>query len=571
MNRTIFNLLSIVCSLSLTILVFYCTCENSAFGAENEFFQFSEDSLSQEVEWEKCELFNDKKRLRKAECADITVPLYWDNPEGATMKIHVKRLKSLLRATKQMWLLAGGPGEAGTDVLPAPMKTIAQLDWRTDLYTLDHRGTGYSERLSCPEQEADNSEEGFTISESEWDACIDYLEASYDLDAFTATQAAIDLGFLVELLKEESKEIFIMGGSYGTYWGHRYAQIFPDQADGIILDSVVPSVGSDYDWSDIDVNNVVKDFFDTCKNNEFCSSKFVGDPWEEAINTFEKFKKGHCSELFEGLLTPELLQIAADAALDYIDLRVVLPVLYYRIDRCSEEDVKAINHLMEDFYPKIVPPEDEDVPTLSRQFSDVLRFHIASSELMSDNPLSPEEMKEIDKTLLATSHFIANRFLPQSQKWPVYDADMYYHNWASQEVPILMFNGTLDQRTPIDKARIAQDNLTGPNQYFIEVPNAKHIVTFNSPVKSIFALDCGMQIMLDFMEDPLEKPDTSCLDNLVPIDFHGNPLMALVLFGTWDLWENGINTSLSDDQISQMKKEADNILRDLRQLRSRMR
>jgi len=222
MKKIICKVLVIVCSLSLIVLVSDYTFENNAFGAENE---FPENLLSQQVQWEKCELFDTQKMWRKAECADITVPLYWDNPEVGTMKIRVKKLIAWFKATKQMWLLAGGPGEAGTDALAGPMKTIAQLDRRTDLYTLDHRGTGYSDRLSCPEQEADESEQGFTISESEWDSCIDHLEATYDLDAFTATQATIDLGFLVELLKEENIEIFVMGGSYGTYWGtgtHRY-------------------------------------------------------------------------------------------------------------------------------------------------------------------------------------------------------------------------------------------------------------------------------------------------------------------------------------------------------------
>jgi hypothetical protein len=58
----------------------------------------------------------------------------------------------------------------------------------------------------------------------------------------------------------------------------------------------------------------------------------------------------------------------------------------------------------------------------------------------------------------------------------------------------------------------------------------------SSPVKNIFAPHCGMQIVLDYMEDPLEEPNTSCLDDLVPIDFRGNPLMALQVFGTWDIW-----------------------------------
>ena len=530
MNRSICNVLVIVCSLSLTMLVFDYTSENTAFGAENGVFQIPEKFLSQTLEWEKCELFEGQKRLRKAECADITVPLYWDNPEDGTMTIHVKRLKALLKATKQLWLLEGGPGGAGTaGTPPALMQKIAQLDWRTDLYTLDHRGTGYSERLSCPEQESDDSEEGIYLTANEGDACIEYLEANYNLDIFTVTQAAKDLGFLVELLKEEEKEILVFGGSYGTYWGHRYAQIFPDQADGIILDSVLPSV-VEGDQIEILGNDVVKDVFDICKEDAFCRSKMGDDPWGKANEIFEKFKDGHCPELVEIGFTPEYLQIRTLRSLYFPDLRILLPAYYYRIERCSEKDVRAFKHLVDVFIPSFPPPT-------ARSYSDVLFYHIGLSELMSDDPMSAEEMKEIDETLLGTEHFVANKLLPLLEKgWPTYETDEYYHNWASPHVPILMLHGPLDQRTPIAIASIARESLTGPNQYFIEVPNASHVVISNSPVKNIFATQCGMQIVLDYMEDPFKEPDTSCLANLKPIDFRGNPLLALQVFGTWNIW-----------------------------------
>ena len=70
--------------------------------------------------------------------------------------------------------------------------------------------------------------------------------------------------------------------------------------------------------------------------------------------------------------------------------------------------------------------------------------------------------------------------------------------------------------------------------------------------------------MVNYMEDPFVEPDTSCLDDLMPVDFHGNPLLALLLFGTWDIWENGITTDLSDNQIILMKEEAEKIKHDLR-------
>ncbi len=561
MKKFIFNALVIFFSISLFVLVSDGTYENNVFGAEIE---FPEEFLSQTVQWEKCELFENQKRLRKAECADITVPLYWENPKGENITIHVKRLKSLLKATKQVWLLDGGPGYAGTSDLPRFMKSIARLDWRIDLYTLDHRGTGYSTRLSCPEQETDESEKGSWITPSEGDACIEHLEANYNLDAFTVTQAAKDVGFLVELLKEGNKKKFVYGVSYGTYLGHRYAQIFPDQADGVILDSVVPS-DVQGDQGDINGNDVVKDFFDICKEDDFCKSKMGEDPWGKATDTFEKFKDdGHCPQVVEDGITPEILQsIATD--INSPAYRIVVPAVYYRLDRCSEEDVNALKHMWDIYYNHFTPPP-------AGSYSDALFFHIGLSELIGNNPMSADKAKELDETLLATDHVVANWGLPLLEEgWPTYETDEYYHKWASQDVPILMLNGTLDPRTTIDEARKAEENLNGPNQYFVEIPNTGHVVMFGSPVKNLFAPHCGMQIALDYMKDPLSKPDTSCLADLKPIDFRGNPLMALVLFGTWDIWENGINTTLSDDQISLMKEEAENVLQDLRQRGPRLR
>jgi pimeloyl-ACP methyl ester carboxylesterase len=528
MKKFICNVLVIICSLSLSMFVLDYTCENNAIGAENKVFQIPEQFLSQKAEWEKCEFIETKKRVRKAECANITVPLDWENPEGDTITIYVKRLKSLLRATKQVWLLAGGPSGAGTVIFPQYIQPITQLDWRLDLYTLDHRGTGNSNRLSCPDQETDESEEGIWLTENEGAACIEHLEANYNLDAFTVTQAAKDVGYLVDLLKEDNKEIFVYGYSYGTYWGHRYAQIFPGQADGMILDAVLPAVGFEADQVEVLGNDVAKDLFDICKEDGFCRSKLGDDPWGKANAILEKFKDGHCAELVENGLTLADLQTLAFRALDNWAFRILLPALYYRIDRCSKKDVRAFKWLLDIFIPLFPPPN-------TRSFSEALRYHIILSELISDNPISAEEMEDIDKTLLASQH-LSCRCLRHLEKWPTYATDEYYRKWASQDVPMLILHGTLDQRIPLAMANNAKKNLTGPKQYFVEAQNANHVTMFRAPVKNLFAPHCGMQIVVDYMEDPLKEPDTSCLDDLSQIDFRGNPFMSLLVFGAWDLW-----------------------------------
>jgi pimeloyl-ACP methyl ester carboxylesterase len=233
--------------------------------------------------------------------------------------------------------------------------------------------------------------------------------------------------------------------------------------------------------------------------------------------------------VIENGIIPEYLQTVALRVLDFWDLRILLPVFYYRIDRCSEKDVRAFKHFLDIFVASFPP-------LTTREYSDAMRYHIGLSELFSENPMSADVCEEIDATLLATEHLACNA-LQLLETWPTYSTDEYYHEWASEEVPILMINGTLDRATPMSVAGIARDNLTGPYQYFVKVPNAIHVVMFGSPVKNIFAPHCGMQIVLDYMENPLTEPNTSCLNNLKQINFRGNPLMALQVFGTWNMWE----------------------------------
>ena len=150
--------------------------------------------------------------------------------------------------------------------------------------------------------------------------------------------------------------------------------------------------------------------------------------------------------------------------------------------------------------------------------------------------MSAEEAKEIDASLVATEHSVATGLALLEEGWPTCDTDDYYRKWASPDVPILMLNGTLDRLTPIDMANIVRENLTGPHQYFVEAPNVNHVVIMSSPVKNIFAPNCGMQIVIDYINEPLTRPDISCLENLRPINFRGNPFMSLLVFGAWNLW-----------------------------------
>ena len=47
-----------------------------------------------------------------------------------------------------------------------------------DMYVLDHRGVGQSDRMGCPEQEADDSPGGFGITDAELESCAAWIQES---------------------------------------------------------------------------------------------------------------------------------------------------------------------------------------------------------------------------------------------------------------------------------------------------------------------------------------------------------------------------------------------------------
>jgi len=128
-------------------------------------------------EWKKCALYENLEQEiykenspgwfnpdEEAECADLLMPLFWNDDER-TVNVRVKRVLSREEnADAQLWFLHGGPGAAGSVSLSIRMKLMQEFSPGTDMYAIDHRGTGYSEELVCPEMESEGSQGGDYIT-----------------------------------------------------------------------------------------------------------------------------------------------------------------------------------------------------------------------------------------------------------------------------------------------------------------------------------------------------------------------------------------------------------------------
>ena len=107
-------------------------------------------TLVRRIAFDPCSLVTGGSDTR-AECANVEVPLDWNSPGDAKVTFFVKRLVgSASGPHRQLWLLQGGPGGAGDGLEPLAAE-IARGDAALDVYIPDHRGTGRSERLDCPQ------------------------------------------------------------------------------------------------------------------------------------------------------------------------------------------------------------------------------------------------------------------------------------------------------------------------------------------------------------------------------------------------------------------------------------
>ncbi|HEY5957553.1 MAG TPA: alpha/beta fold hydrolase, partial [Polyangiaceae bacterium] len=194
------------------------------------------------LKWTACDITTSSGTFENgAECSSLTVPVRREVKRGRTLTLSLKRFKRTSEPRGQLWLLAGGPGAAASD-LEYDADTYFGIGSDLELYFLDHRGTGRSTRLACDVEEDPTGPSGTLIRDAEWTACAERISDEWgdDLTGFSTTEAARDLGEAIARTRKANQPVFVYAVSYGTYLAERYLQLFPNQSNGVILDSIAP-------------------------------------------------------------------------------------------------------------------------------------------------------------------------------------------------------------------------------------------------------------------------------------------------------------------------------------------
>ena len=491
---------------------------------------------AQPIEWRPCAI-DAEDTDQSADCAEVTMPLHRDVINGGTIGIAVKRILgsshpdredaggSAELRHRQVWFLNGGPGDSGVEALARVRRLFENAD--VDVYTLDHRGVGGSALLACPEQQHLDSEEGREIATAEWAPCIEFISAQRnDLLALTITQAAHDLGRLVELTRGVQDRVFVFGASYGTTWANRYLMLYPEQPDGVILDGIVPA-----DWTfaefDSGLDTTARNLMARCARFDECTRHLGADPIGVAEALPGKYDDGHCSDLQIDGNTVKLL--LGNMLMAGPEIWGYIPAMVYRLDRCKLRDLLAIGELFARLFESGAAGQE---PASHAQ---VLQRHIALSEMWPDpSPPLQDFERVVERSFMTTA--VSTSLAATWSQWPRYPRDEHTGRLASYDGPMLMLHGGLDPTMPVARLNGLRAHFNAEGQTFAVFPHAGH-VTVNSSGGT-----CTTALYGAFVRDSTAPLDLDCIATVAAVDFSSTGFGADSLFGTADYWGDRLST-----------------------------
>jgi len=417
-------------------------------------------------------------------CVTVNVPLDYATPAQASLKLHVTVAPAFRQGTRSdpLFVLAGGPGQAGSDVLMVLPGALDRVRATRDIVFIDQRGTGLSGKLECeskPEHEHMSEDQ----LEVELRACIKASQARFA--AYTTAAAARDLEQVRTALGYG--KVNLWGGSYGTRLAQAYARAYPASVRSLVLDGVaapeqvIPAGGRDGQAA-------LDGLFAQCAKDAACHKAFpsLQADFEGLVKKLEaggiklSLPDPRTAQQRDFTLTSErFLGTVHNILYSPADARR-LPFLIHSASRGRWQPFIARQNLAGDF------GSDAGVATL-------LYLAVTCAE---DVPRLTPALLEADAAVLTR---------PLAEKIPALCKVMNvpavpYAAPSRIEAPALLLSGALDPVTPPHRAATAARHMAHAQQ--VVVSNAGHGVS---------QLGCAPRLIREFLDRPQARLDAACL------------------------------------------------------------
>lgn len=431
-------------------------------------------------------------------CSTYSVPENYDDPDGRHIELKVMVIPSLSDLTEPdpLFLLAGGPGQAATDLVQ-----VAQVFSRTrterDIVLVDQRGTGELSPFDCQIDEEES--EALQEQDPDFDAlmliqldvlreCLQSMDASPQY--YTTDIAMRDLDAIRDYLGYS--QLNLWGASYGSRAALAYLQAYPANTRAVVIDAIAPTAITLPLYNERDASASLQALFDDCAADTQCASAY---PELQA----------HYLELLDKLSTPQPISYMDDSDYsvteatlsDYEFLNFIRQVLY------SREAQRLIPLIIEQAWQENYRP----MQALFSQYSEaqinqgMFLSVICNEDFALHNDALLADLADPD--YLVTSAMFNTFVLEACAIWPKREVPASYFAPVTEDNPVLIFSGSLDPITPPVWGELVHDSL----------PNSQHFVVEGFGHGTLFT-QCTAGIMSAFIENgSLDELETDCIDN----------------------------------------------------------
>lgn len=437
-----------------------------------------------------CHLRGSEEALR---CHSIAVPLDPQRQAAGQLQLHVTVAPAFrpVASADPLFVLAGGPGEAGSDVVSVLATSFQRVRATRDIVFIDQRGTGKSGKLSCAGNDVDEASSDAEMAAA-FSQCMKTIKQPLAL--YSTVNAAHDIEQVRLALGYGKVNVF--GGSYGTRLGQRYARQYPASVRTLILDAVA-SPEQVIPAGAHDAQLALDGVFQRCERDAACHKAYP-DLKAEFDTVLARVNSGAIKLDF---VHPRTVQ---RTSLPLSNLRFVTTLhgsLY------SPAESLRLPYVIHNAF------QGNWAPFVARGFtgSDVspdsylaLPLYIAVVCAEDIPRLTPAQREADERGSFMRGHAARIGALCQLSGVPATTAPALTPITA----PALLLSGAFDPVTPPHRAASAARSMT--RAQLLTVPNAGHGVS---------RLGCAPRLLREFLDQPEKPLAARCLDDIAAPTF----------------------------------------------------
>jgi pimeloyl-ACP methyl ester carboxylesterase len=451
------------------------------------------------------------------ECGFVVVPEDHNDPAGPTIRLAIVIVKDQSddHQPDPVILLSGGPGEKEVASAPAIAQLLAPVYPNRDFIIFDQRGAGLSEpALECPEWvqaafDLLDEPDPDVVLQTLFDAlmaCRDRLVSEgHNLAAYNTVQNAADVNAIRIALGYD--QINLWGGSYGSLLAQATVRDHPEGIRSAAINSVLPLEKSLFVEASTTTSNAVMRLLDACAADEACNSAYPD-------------------------LQDVLFEVIDQLNAEPVPITVTNPLDGQSYDEILTGDTVLGNLVLFLYFTRIIPvlPQaihdvyDGNYELMTQLSSTRLSLFEALSRGMMFSVMCTEDLvgrtpEDLLNVMAALPRQLAGSTDPEleieygifgiCENWPVEEAGPWVKEPLVSDIPTLVLTGEFDPVTPPEYGQLVASHLS--NSTFFELPGIGHDI--------LVASECARSIIGDFIADPTQPPDASCIAEMPGVAF----------------------------------------------------